>query len=65
MSRRMTILGFRALQATWFARNVRGVGRRVAAIWDIGEKAPFEGGFWEKGGMWPSRLRRNGAWKKD
>jgi hypothetical protein len=44
------------LQETWGR-----VGRGVAGIWDIGEKAPIEGGFWEKWGMWPSRRRRNGA----
>jgi len=59
MSRRMAILGFRALQGTWFARNVRGVG--VAGTWDIGEKAPIKGGFWEKEGRWQSRRRRNAS----
>jgi len=45
----------------WFARNVRGVGRGVAGIWDIGEKVAREGGFGEKGAMWQSRHRRDGA----
>jgi hypothetical protein len=49
------------LQGTWFAGNAGGVGRRVAGIWDIGEKVAREGGFRENGGMWQARRRRNGA----
>ena len=42
-------------------QEMRGGGSGVAGIWDIGEKAPIEGGFWKKGGMWQSRHMRVGA----